>query len=698
MEKIMNSKITKYLFLFLIISFIYFANTYRFGFSFLFTLLYVISLIISLIFIIKDGLFDKILDKVIDYRFIISIVIFIILVLCKVHGSSIGAYNQYLGYDNNNDVLFGTSRDIRSDEWMVMTPYYFSQQTNNYRVNSNQMSIDGQNMIIGYNSPVKDFTILGKPLVWGFLLFGNDYGLSWYWCLKLILIILVSYEVTFILTKKKKISVLGSLLIAFGPSMQWWFAPHMPDVILWSLTLLCLSYHLLVNKNENIKNITTVLLPFVFMEFVIALFPSFQVGLGYFILVMLIGLLLRERQKLFENKKQIIRICIVALFSGLFVLLFLKGSLSALKIELNTVYPGHRVELGGQYLMKDIFTDLSTPFLSYVTNKTVYANSCEDSTFIHFGVFILLLSPIIFSIIKDKRERFLGYAFIGIIGVNIIFMLFGFPSILAKISFYSFINRMKMILGLIFVFFTIWGFSILEDNKIKNKEYYYLSVIVYCVLLFTFIDGNLINYLPKYIYIIEILLYALILMLFFYKKLYYAYSLLIGILLFSSISINPIVIGTGAITNHEISNKINEIVKKDKDAYWIGYENLALPSFILANGGKTFNAVNFYPDFGKWNYLDKHGKYDDVYNRYAHIVTAINPNKTSIMPHDTVDSIRIELSFDDMKYFNIKYILSIIDISNIKNEKYYLEELSYIDNVHIYELKEVVQTKYKKTK
>ena len=131
--------------------------------------------------------------------------------------SSIGCYH-YLFKNQSAKVetttILGMSRSIRSDEYMVHTPYY--------KKISKQMSLSGQDMIIGYNSPVKDISLLAKPLTWGYVLLGNEYGLSWYFSLKIILLILISYEFVMILTKNnKKVSVMGALLIAYSPAIQW---------------------------------------------------------------------------------------------------------------------------------------------------------------------------------------------------------------------------------------------------------------------------------------------------------------------------------------------------------------------------------------------------------------------------------------------------------------------------------------------
>ena len=238
---------------------------------------------------INNKLFTKFIDKIVCYRYIIYLVIFVLCVCFKVHGSSINEYMQYFSENKVNEasMIYGKSRGIRSDEYLVLTPYYISQTYNDFKKKNNYISVDGQNMIIGYNAPVKDLTLLCKPLNWGYVLLGKEYGLSWYWCLKQILLFALAFEVMYIFTRKEKIlSIVGGSLVAFGPPTLWWFAPHMPDVILWSMGILVGAYYFFASEKVWLKNLLVVVLPLIVTEFVIAIFPSFQVSLGIFVAVM----------------------------------------------------------------------------------------------------------------------------------------------------------------------------------------------------------------------------------------------------------------------------------------------------------------------------------------------------------------------------------------------------------------------------
>ena len=81
---------------------------------------------------------DKIRKAVlfgIKWRYVIALIVFTFCVIFKVHGSSINEYNKmFSNYEeySSESVLLGESRSIRSDEWLVHTPYYMSQEYNDF--------------------------------------------------------------------------------------------------------------------------------------------------------------------------------------------------------------------------------------------------------------------------------------------------------------------------------------------------------------------------------------------------------------------------------------------------------------------------------------------------------------------------------------------------------------------------------------
>ena len=645
---------------------------------------------------------DYLFQQFIKYRYIVALVIFIFCLIFKLHGSSLSVFSSVFTEktdENISSIIIGDGRNLRSDEFNVQLPYYFSQYYNNYELTSYQMSIAGQNMILGYNAPVKDVTMLAKPFTIGYILFGNEIGLSWYWCSKLILFLLVMYEAVYILTRgNKKLSVLGSFLTVFSPAMQWWFSPHMYDVFFWAMTLFVLGYYFFVAQKKWLKWLVTILAICSITGFVLALFPSLQVALGLLALLLLIIVLIRDKEKIDFKKLDILRIVVVVLGVGGLLGWFLYNTWDQLQLLYGTVYPGSRVSLGGDKNLSALFTDLSNIISPY--RDVTYLNNCEISEFYHLGVLYILYFP--YVIYKWKCNRKSTYnihvgviLFIALL-IEIIFMLVGFPEWLAKITLFSYINRMNLVYSFTALIFTIWSFDIIYRNKeLRNLKYGLICVILFVIMYCISINPDMINYIfsiknnilfSKLYYFAIIILFAMIAILIFIKNIKIPAYILIAITIFSTFSINPLSSGISDLTNHPIYEVTQKIIKED-DSRWIALDSMIEQNYLLALGTKCVNAVNFYPDYGKWDAIENREN-DDIYNRYAHIKISLVEEKTTYNLM-TPDSIQVNLNINDLKLWDVRYVFAKNDLkpmfenNSINFEvKYYSEQEGY----YIYKL------------
>lgn len=619
---------------------------------------------------------NKSIDFCIKWRYPIALVVFIFCVIFQLHGSSIAEYNNL--FDNTADynqqsIVVGKSRTIRGDEWAVHTPYYMSQNYNNYEKDSNMMSIGGQDMIVGYNAPVLDISVIGKPFTWGYMLFGNEYGLSWYWCSKMILLFLVSFELCMIVTKKnKKVSLLGAIMIAFSPLVQWWFVPHIVDVFFWAMAVFVLAYHFFTSE-KWLKNLCMILLPLAVSTFVLALFPSMQIAVGLSMLVLFVVCMVRSKKDITFKKKDIWRIIFMILVAGGILGYTFITSKDAIMTLYNTAYPGARVSLGGTDGLKVMFTDLTTFALPF--RDITYSNNCEVSTFIHFAPIFLMLYPVLWKKMKRDRNMIVGNALLACIIVMGVFMMIGFPELLAKLTLFSYINRMWMAYGLVATIFTVWGISMIWQKQIFTKKQIFITLAVYAFLYICFVGTNELTYFgwKYYLAVIFGLVVLAYLMLRNHKKLFFAgMCILIAI---AGLTVNPIARGIKPLTGHPLEQEIHKIAEEDPEAYWLAIDNEYLASIGIANGARTLNAVNFYPDFEKWNRVDPEGKDSFTYNRYAHINISLTDKDTAIRPGAWDDAIKVDLSCKDLDKWEVKYLIASKDLKTCVNnfEKIYVD-------------------------
>ena len=637
------------------------------------TLIFLLCLLclgINYFYVFFPNAFHKCFDFLIRYRYVALLLVFIVCVFFQVSGSSIGSYNAYFPEDGmsvNEHILLGEARSIRSDEYVVQTPYYFSQSYNDFARTSNYMALAGQDMIIGYNSPVLDISILAKPLLWGYVFLGNDYGLSWYWCLKTILIFLVMFELIMILTKKNKyLSFLGALLLAFAPNIQWFFVPHLSDVFLWGMALVVLGYHFFTSQKKWLKILTVVLLPLTAIGFVLAMYPPLQVPIGLLAIVLLVSFLIRDKEKITFHKKDIWIVVLMALVAILIIGYELYQSLDAIELLYNTDYPGSRVILGGNYVIQDAFTNLVNMFLPY--RELTYSNNCEASGFFHFGPICFLIFAMIYKKLKEQKDRDLivGKFLTITLIVELFFMLIGFPYLLSKITLFSYINRMESVYGFTASIYTLYiVYMLFKHKELLTRKQKNLCIGLFFVSYLFMITEEQLSYLPFWIYILEILLFTVLLAFVLYQKKALSYIVALSIIVYAGILINPITIGTDDITEHAVVKEANAL-RNEEDGYFLTTDNIVVSSILLANGNKVINAVNYYPDFAKWELIDPEGNHRVYYNRYLHEIITIGDGETTF---DLVspDCISLKLNLLDILKLPVTYIMTLQDLSELSS-------------------------------
>ena len=128
----------------------------------------------------------------------------------------------------------------------------------------------------------------------------------------------------------------------------------------------------------------------------------------------------------------------------------------------------------------------------------------------------------------------------------------------------------------------------------------------------------------------------------------------------AGITVNPIAIGTKPIDNTTLSEEIKKINETDINKLWIADSNFT-GQYLIANGANCLNGVNVYPNFKWLNIVDPEKKYNEVYNRYAHIHVKLGDNTNFELT--SPDAYTVTLTYDNVKNLNIKYYLTLTELS-----------------------------------
>ena len=580
---------------------------------------------------IKNNFF-KIGDFIYKYRILICFIIFILFVFLKIHGSSIGMYNNYIQTGSNKSFfskpIIGVSQLIRSDEWAVHTPMALCQKYENYKIENSIWRAAPTNMATTYNQPIKAFFSIVKPFYWGYFIMDEERGLSWFWCGRTIFLFLITFEFFQIITRRNKLlSLAGSVLTVFSPGIQWWFAINdLVEQIFWGeLGIISIYYFMQTNKYK-LKLIFSILLGLCIAGFVLCFYPAWQVPFGYIFAAIGIWIII-DNWKIRNRKKIDIIFPVISIFTALIIILSLIiPSLEAINITRNTIYPGQRFNLGGNFDNTLFYYLLPYELFNFI-------NICELSYFI--GLFPLPLIISIFYLIKTKFNDKLILILICVQLFLIFYLTIGFTPLFAKIT-GMYLSSSRAVMASSFIDIILLGrlFSIIENININLKYKLLISslyTIIIGIYLFSFKQIQIEN-IPQYTnsFIVTLYIIGIIIFLFIFSYLIlYAVenhrkikNYIITIAIIGSITcyslINPVMIGLDTVYKIPLGMAISQI-QKEFPGRWLVADYYPTTNFPAIFGAPTINSTNIYPNLKLWKKLDSNGNYVNVYNNYKHI-------------------------------------------------------------------------------
>lgn len=573
--------------------------------------------------------FIKKLYKSIWFFPIILFVLVIVLTTLRVSGSSIGVYNQFFyGSEQDENLLFGRPRIIRSDEWIVSTQMAIAQENNNYETRNNNIGA-GQDMSLIYDIPYRDWSTLFKPQNLSFFVLPFEYAFAFRWWFMAYLLVMGAYFfILRFLPGMYLLAIIIALSLFLSPFVQWWYI---------HATLGCLAYSFFVMlaftkisdaKNNRNRILWGGVLAYSLVCFILIFYPPFQIPCGIVMLAFCLGYLADQSSGEKNALKPTLLVTVASVAVALSIsTLFVVQRQSTVSAIRNSSYPGHRtVESGGYDFTQPFVGHLALVFqsdrrASNFVNGGVTTNQSEASGFVLAA--LLLLPIMLLKIIKSSRE-FPRKTIFFIIGALVVFISWLYLPGLDFIGKITLLNRVpgnRLIIGLGLINFILLACFIAFYAKAGQKTsrsqaiLYSLALLVACIVLNFYIYHRYTGLITG----LEVLLLALPLPIFSYLFLAQKFKLAAGCLLvlsvLSTFYVNPLYRGVGVVRSSEILQSIKRLSAQYPGA-WVT-ENSMTENFALMVGANTFSGVYLYPQPDVWDDMDNVDV--ETYSRYAHV-------------------------------------------------------------------------------
>lgn len=628
------------------------------------------------------NLFEDIFKR----RWIIGGVLLLFCVIFEIHGSSIGIYADIFQHPELSDIIFGKYRPIRSDEWLVFTPFAFSQYYNNFSMISDIVRGAATNMFIVYGQAVWHIAMIYRPAQIGYLFLDAGSGLAFFWMGRLIILFLVSFEFAQkIIQVNKKLSVLYAIMVAFSPAAQWWWSVNSIAEILAASQGIVICWHLYF---ENAETSRRFLFGAVFLwcagVLIFGIYPAWQVAFSYVALMGLIAVALSSSNilKTLWRDKFFWIIGAAVMVAPILHVLYI--SQDVLQLQLNTEYPGRRFYSGGTFSLYSLLAHSVSAILPF-SDIPAFTNNCEMATFYSMAP-LGFITAFWAAVERQKFDRFSCL----LIALSIffgIFLIFGIPDILAKVTLMGNTSDGRLRVALDFaqliLLFRSLKFITEFPSPFKRLIIAELIAVASAFSVYKFLP-EWFNF-SKAIFAMTFLTLAAFL---FISPLDKKRAVFLALMMLAiGATVNPISSGVDVIYKMPIGQKISEIVQQDNKSLWIVESHGLIKDFPIMLGAPTINSVNVYPVLDRWQKLDPDGENFKIYNRYAHIDIELKNEPTEFI-FGGADNFRIKLNVADLKTLEVAYILSNrndlqnLSAADIKITKIYEDAGSFIYKIN----------------
>ncbi|MBY0426314.1 MAG: hypothetical protein K2Q22_11805, partial [Cytophagales bacterium] len=547
-------------------------------------------------------------------------------VFFKINYSSAGIWRQVLndGKSFKKHILWGSPRQIRSDEWLVTTPSMLSQYYHGFP--ESNPTIGAKNSPLIMDQPVNNFTAFFRPIFWGFYFLDFEQGYSFFWNVKVFGLLISTFLMLMLLTGNSVLlSITGGIWILLSSATQWWLSTPLPEYVI-SLSLIFVGLvYIFYSNNKMIQILTAISLLPVGYSFATSLYPPWQIPTVYFLISILIGYVASNFDKEILLKHITLKISIIfVLLTAFGVVLYLTylNLHDTIEIMVNTVYPGKRNLTGGGI---EYFTNLFQGYYSWYFDDSKlpqkWGNISEASGFVM--MFPIVLYVTMRDLILKNKINWLLTSLSAVIILCLVWILAGLPSFIAKTLLLNLIHpgRLLVMLGIPSIISVIILLSNINQGKItfgKTEKYGILGFLV----VFLLIHANTMNsnadgffktnqLITAGLYIIG--LNALMLYNFKYNSL--IFSILMVAFLGKNITINPAMKGLDPLMKNEILLSAKAIHDQDPKSKWMVFGNFTLNNFLKAGGIDVIGGATYIPDFKILRTFDRQGIYDTIYNR-----------------------------------------------------------------------------------
>lgn len=586
------------------------------------------------------------------------------------NGSSTALWRYYADREMPDaGVLLGSPKEVRSDEWMLQTPWIFSQALRTPAFSPSNPNIGSDVTPLVTNLPVHHWSTLFRPQMWPFFLMNSERAFAFYWNFKSFALLLGALLFFGVLTGGKTLlDLAGALFLTFSPFVQWWLStptclPEMLAMFFFAGWLSAILYRGRVRWQIAAAAVGLII---AIENFIFCCYPRFQVPLIYLAAALLLGGLISSKAR---NDFRPFRLaCIGFIIAAVAVATWLwwRDVAEIVRITSLLSYPGQIRFRGGGFEWNRFFD----PFLEFSMTGDHFPerleNACEAAGFLFLTPFLAV--RVIRDAVRGKADWMLIMP-LAVVGLTIFYMSVGVPMWAAKASGWAFVypGRANLLVGVGTAIALIRYLACSKAEQLTTLTR--LCIFGGCFLLLLpllkLTNVRLGHFENSSTVIATALFVAAIALCIWMRSAVGTCLLLVVPQFYACALVNPIAQGVPAITQSPLLHWLAEAQKNAPEGKWIVLGDTLraqlLPNFIKAAGFDVLGGTRCSPDYAMMQILDPAKQFVALWDRYAWIrfkqanVDAPVLEATPELAYD----IKMPLSADLLDRLGVKHVLQV---------------------------------------
>jgi hypothetical protein len=599
----------------------------------------------------------------------------LILTLTGWSGTSLGVVDP-----SHSQLIAGTPRAIRSDEWNVATPLIVAQSHHGYPATT-QDSVGAHSLNVLLDVPTKTWPSLFRPWDYGFFFLGLTRGFAFRWWTLSAVLLLGGYALLLQLTKRVLPAALFSVALWASPFFHWWYL----DISLASagLGMLALAAFLaaLEQRRGWIRLGLLAATTWALVAFVLVLYPPFQIPVAITMAAIGIADVWATRGPFRRALREVGPPLGAVLVSSLALAgAYYFSNRTAINLINSTVYPGHRRDTGGNTSLYQFFSAPYGVQLALRGTSLSFTNQSEISSFIFVAPYVLLqvIRTGIGALPRRARMQLVG-AIIALSILSIWFFL-GLPLPLAMLTGLDRVPGQRSLIGIGMAgLFTVAIFSTglrsrqsrtgaeSPRHRLQSRRLGSGALLAAGVAFgVTFWSGKVLEAADPSLKIGSHSAFAISLgvalatfLLSLGRPVAGASALsLLGLIVV--LPVNPLYSGLSPYTSPEVTAVFTSV--PDANRYsWVSFSNVPVANELIASGLRTVNAVSPYPNPAAWKVLDPSGSQRFIWDRYANLTFIPSPGlSTARLALPVGDQVEIEIDpcSPELRQLGVRFIVA----------------------------------------